>query len=246
MSSGEVYSQFLNQKDLEKKRIELTNEIKNIQNLITSSKNEKKLVIENIENLNYKLDLQNEVIKIINNELNIISNSIHNNQLKNSQLLEAQELLKSQYGEMILRSYKTRSKTGKLMFVFSSANFQQALKRIQYFKQYSEYQIMILQKIKKNTAELKTLNNQLREERNRQQVLINNNQKLKTNINTQIVDKNSLLQSISSNQRKYIREITSNQKKTAEIDKQIQRIIALAIAESNKKKNNQFKIVVKI
>ena len=77
MSSGEVYSQFLNQKDLEKKRIELTNEIKNIQNLITSSKNEKKLVIENIENLNYKLDLQNEVIKIINNELNIISASIH-------------------------------------------------------------------------------------------------------------------------------------------------------------------------
>jgi septal ring factor EnvC (AmiA/AmiB activator) len=242
ISSGEVYSQFLNQKDLEKKRIELTKEIKNIQNLITSSKNEKKLVIENIENLNYKLDLQNEVIKIINNELNIISNSIHNNQLKSSQLLEAQELLKSQYGEMILRSYKTRSKTGKLMFIFSSANFQQAVKRIQYFKQYSDYQSSQLQKIKKNTAELKTLNNQLREERNRQQVLINNNQKLKTNINTQIVDKNSLLQSISSNQRKYIREITSNQKKTAEIDKQIQRIIALAIAESNKKKNTSSKV----
>jgi murein DD-endopeptidase MepM/ murein hydrolase activator NlpD len=72
--------------------------------------------------------------------------------------------------------------------------------------------------------------------------LINNNQKLKTNINTQIVDKNSLLQSISSNQRKYIREITSNQKKTAEIDKQIQRIIALAIAESNKKKNISSKV----
>ena len=71
ISSGEVYSQFLNQKDLEKKRIELTKEIKNIQNLITSSKNEKKLVIENIDNLNYKLDLQNEVIKIINNELNM-------------------------------------------------------------------------------------------------------------------------------------------------------------------------------
>ena len=73
--------------------------------------------------------------------------------------MEAQELLKSQYGEMILRSYKTRSKTGKLMFIFSSANFKQAVKRIQYFKQYSDYQSSQLQKIKKNTAELKTLNN---------------------------------------------------------------------------------------
>jgi septal ring factor EnvC (AmiA/AmiB activator) len=242
MSNGEVYSQFLNQKDLEKKRIELTKEINNIQNLINSSKSEKKLVIENIENLNYKLDLQNEVIKIINNELNIISNSIQNNESKSSQLLKTQKLLKSQYAEMILRSYKTRSKTGKLMFIFSSSNFQQAVKRIQYFKQYSDYQASQLKKIKKNSAELKTLNNQLQEERNSQEVLISNNQKIKSNINTQILDKNSLLQSISSNQKKYVREITSNQKKTAEIDKQIQRIIALAIAESNKKKNTSSKV----
>ena len=242
MSNGEVYSQFLNQKDLEKKRIELTKEINNIQNLINSTKSEKKLVIENIENLNYKLDLQNEVIKIINNELSIISNSIQSNESKSSQLLKTQKLLKSQYAEMILRSYKTRSKTGKLMFIFSSSNFQQAVKRIQYFKQYSDYQASQLKKIKKNSAELKTLNNQLQEERNSQEVLISNNQKIKTNINTQILDKNSLLQSISSNQKKYVREITSNQKKTAEIDKQIQKIIALAIAESNKKKNTSSKV----
>lgn len=238
MSNGEVYSQFLNQKDLEKKRIELTKEINNIQNLINSSKNQKKLAIENIVNLNYKLDLQNEVIKIINNELNIISNSIQSNQLKSSQLLKAQKILKSQYAEMILKSYKTRSKTGKLMFIFSSANFQQAVKRIQYFKQYSDYQASQLQKIKKNTTELKHLNNQLLEQRNSQEVLISDNQKIKTNINMQILDKNSLLQSITSNQKKYVREITINQKKTAEIDKQIQRIIAIAIAESNKKKNS--------
>jgi len=242
MSSIESYSQILNQKDLEKKRIELTKEINNIQNLISTSRNEEKLVIENIENLNYKLDLQNEVIKIINNELNIISNSIQINQSKSSQLLNSQKLLKSQYAKMILRSYKTRSKTGKLMFIFSSSNFQQAVKRIQYFKQYSDYQASQLQKIMKNTAELKTLNNQLLEERNSQEVLISNNQKIKSNINTQILDKNSLLQSISSNQRKYVREITTNQKKTAEIDKQIQRIIAIAIAESNRKKNTSSKV----
>ena len=242
MSSIESYSQILNKKDLEKKRIELTKEINNIQNLINTSRNEEKLVIENIENLNYKLDLQNEVIKIINNELNIISNSIQINQSKSSQLLNSQKLLKSQYAKMILRSYKTRSKTGKLMFIFSSSNFQQAVKRIQYFKQYSDYQASQLQKIMKNTAELKTLNNQLLEERNSQEVLISNNQKIKSNINTQILDKNSLLQSISSNQRKYVREITTNQKKTAEIDKQIQRIIAIAIAESNRKKNTSSKV----
>ena len=57
------YAQNLSQKDLELKRIDLVNEIKNIQKLINNSKDERKLAVENIENLNYKLDLQNELIK---------------------------------------------------------------------------------------------------------------------------------------------------------------------------------------
>ena len=90
-------------------RAHLANEIKNIQKLINNSKDERKLAVENIENLNYKLDLQNEIIKITNNELNIISVSIRNNQEAINLLKKSQQTLKSQYAEMILKSYKTRS-----------------------------------------------------------------------------------------------------------------------------------------
>ena len=236
------YSQYLNQSDLERKRIELTKEINNIQKLISKSKNKKKLVVENIENLNYKLDLQNEVIKIINNELNIISASINNNQSVINQLLKSQELLKSQYADMILRSYKTRSKTGKLMFIFSSSNFQQALKRIQYFKQYSDYQNNQLEQIEINTAELKVLGTQLIEEKTIQESLIIENQITKNNVSIQLLSKNKLLQSISSNEIQYVREIKNKQKTSAKIDKEIEKIIARAIAESNRKKKISSKV----
>ena len=236
------YSQYLNQSDLERKRIELTKEINNIQKLISNSKNKKKLVVENIENLNYKLDLQNEVIKIINNELNIISASSNNNQSVINQLFKSQELLKSQYADMILRSYKTRSKTGKLMFIFSSSNFQQALKRIQYFKQYSDYQNNQLEQIEINTAELKVLGTQLIEEKTIQESLIIENQITKNNVSIQLLSKNKLLQSISSNEIQYVREIKNKQKTSAKIDKEIEKIIARAIAESNRKKKISSKV----
>ena len=236
------YSQSSSQSDLELKRIELTKEINNIQKLISSSKNKKKLVVENIQNLNYKLDLQNEVIKIINNELNIISASIIYNQSVINQLFKSQELLKSQYADMILRSYKTRSKTGKLMFIFSSSNFQQALKRIQYFKQYSDYQNNQLQQIEKNTVELKALRTQLIDEKTIQESLISENQTTKNNVSTQLLSKNKLLQSISSNEIQYVKEIKSKQKTSAKIDKEIQKIIARAIAESNRKKKITSKV----
>tara|TARA_B110000259_G_scaffold40101_1_gene45845 strand:- start:337 stop:1554 length:1218 start_codon:yes stop_codon:yes gene_type:complete len=236
------YSQSSSQSDLELKRIELTKEINNIQKLISSSKNKKKLVVENIQNLNYKLDLQNEVIKIINNELNIISASIIYNQSVINQLFKSQELLKSQYADMILRSYKTRSKTGKLMFIFSSSNFQQALKRIQYFKQYSDYQNKQLQQIANNTVELKVLRTQLIKEKTIQESLIIENQTTKNNISIQLLSKNKLLQSISSNEIQFVKEIKSKQKISAKIDKEIKNIIARAIAESNRKKKTNSKV----
>jgi septal ring factor EnvC (AmiA/AmiB activator) len=240
--STSCYTQNLTQKDLELKRISLVNEIKNIQKLINNSKDEKKLVLENIENLNYKLDLQNEIIKITNNELNIISVSIRNNQESINQLQKSQQILKSQYSEMILKSYKTRSKTGKLMFIFSSVNFQQALKRIQYFKQYSEFQNNQLQKIAVNTKELKSLANKLNNDKNLQLKLVSDNKKIKNNINLEISNKNNLLNFISNNQTKYLREIKLKQQKTAKIDKEIEKIIAKAIAESNRKKNTSSKL----
>ena len=236
------YSQSSSQSDLELKRIELTKEINNIQKLISSSKNKKKLVVENIQNLNYKLDLQNEVIKIINNQLNIISASINNNQSVINELFKSQELLKSQYADMILRSYKTRSKTGKLMFIFSSSNFQQALKRIQYFKQYSDYQNKQLQQIANNTVELKVLRTQLIKEKTIQESLIIENQTTKNNVSIQLLSKNKLLQSISSNEIQFVKEIKSKQKISAKIDKEIKNIIARAIAESNRKKKTNSKV----
>ena len=240
--STSFYAQNLSQKDLELKRISLVKEIKNIQKLINSSKDEKKLVLENIENLNYKLDLQNEVIKITNNELNIISTSIQNNQESINKLKNSQKILKDEYAKMILRSYKTRSKTGKLMFIFSSINFQQALKRIQYFKQYSEYQNNQLQKIVNNTERLIIMGDKLIHQKNLQFKLIDENQKIKNIISLELSNKENLLNFISKNQTRYVKEIKLKQQKTTKIDKEIEKIIAKAIAESNRKKNTSSKL----
>ena len=237
-----TYGQNNTKKQLELKRIELLKEIKNTQSLINKSKDNKKLIFENIENLNYKLDLQNQVIRLNNNELNILSSSIEQNKIKIDLLIRSQEALKKQYAEMILRSFKTRSKTQKLMFIFSSGNFQQALKRIQYFKQYSDHQNNQLLKIKSNTLELKQLEKSLLSQKQLQLNLISKNTKIKNSINLEIDNKNSLLKIISNNQIKYTNEIKKKQKRTTEIDRQIEKIIADAIAESNKKKSLVFEL----
>ena len=47
--------------------------------------------------------------------------------------------VKTAYGEMILKSYKTKSGKNRLMFLLSSETFFQAFKRMQYMKQYAAF-----------------------------------------------------------------------------------------------------------
>ena len=47
--------------------------------------------------------------------------------------------LKKDYADMITNSYKSKSSLNRLMFLFSSKDFLQAYKRIQYMKQYANY-----------------------------------------------------------------------------------------------------------
>lgn len=59
---------------------------------------------------------------------------------------------------MIVKSYKSKSDQSKIMFLLSSDNFKQAYKRLQYIKQYANYQKGQAQVIKVKAKALQDLN----------------------------------------------------------------------------------------
>ena len=96
-----VYPQKYTKGQLEKQRNSLSLEIKGVQTLLSNSKNKKKFIIERLETLNYKLILQNNLIGVINDELNLISNNIELNNLELINVERQQLLLKKQYSSMV-------------------------------------------------------------------------------------------------------------------------------------------------
>ena len=65
---------------------------------------------------------------------------IDRNENRLSDLKQRELTLKDELSKMLLSAYKKKSNLNKLMFVFSSTSFQQGYKRIQYFKQYANFQ----------------------------------------------------------------------------------------------------------
>ena len=150
--SSNLFSQ--TKSNLEKQKKEIIKEIKQIELKLANTKKEKGLIISDVEDINYKIILQENLINNINNQLNIIVNDIDLNEKKLFDLNQRESLLKEELSKMILKSYKKKSNLNKIMFIFSSSSFAQAYKRIQYFKQYANFQTKTINKIKLTANEI--------------------------------------------------------------------------------------------
>lgn len=221
--------------DLEKQKSQILNDIKKIELKLAENSNQKKLIIFNAEDVNYKIRLQQNLINNINSQLNLIINEIDINETRLADLKKRELTLKDELSKMLLSAYKKKSNINKLMFIFSSSSFQQAYKRIQYFKQYTNFQNKTLSKIKATTEEINNVIIVLDSQKTNKKQLIDENEKIKRDLSIEYDALNNLIDEINKNQKKYSSEIKQKQRLSKEIDRKIEKLIKEALAKSKSK-----------
>ena len=238
ISSG-VSSQ--TKQDLENQKKQIQEDIKKIELKLKTNSKQKKLIVSNAEDINYKIKLQQNLINNINSQLNLILREIDRNENRLSDLKQREFILKDELSKMLLSAYKKKSNLNKLMFIFSSTSFQQAYKRIQYFKQYANFQSKTLSKIKINSNDIKNVIVVLDSQKTNKKLLIDENEEIKKDLSIEYTGLNNLIAEVNKNQKRYSAEIKQKQKLTREIDKKIQRLIEEALAKA-KKKDGRFEL----
>ncbi len=226
------------QKELEAKRQQLLDEIEQINSLLFTNKKKEKSILSQVEDLNYKVSVRRNLIKVTNDQANLLTREINANQKEISSLRDQLKFLKEDYAAMIVRSYKSRSDQSKVMFLLSSDNFKQAYKRLQYIKQYADYQKDQGEKIKVKTEKLQELNTSLLNQKKEKDKLIEENRLAKNRLEEELKQENVLMASIRKNLNNYNTQIKKKQQEADRIDREIDRLIREAIAESNKKAGN--------
>ena len=227
--------------DLENQKKQIQEDIKKIELKLKTNSKQKKLIVSNAEDINYKIKLQQNLINNINSQLNLILREIDRNENRLSDLKQRELILKDELSKMLLSAYKKKSNLNKLMFVFSSTSFQQAYKRIQYFKQYANFQNKTLSKIKINSNDIKNVIVVLDSQKTNKKLLIDENEEIKRDLSIEYTGLNNLIAEVNKNQKRYSAEIKQKQKLTREIDKKIQRLIEEALAKA-KKKDGRFEL----
>lgn len=227
------------QKELETKREQLQKEIAEINRLLFAEKKEKGTVLDQMEALDKKMSVRQQLINVTNQQSNLLNIQINGNISSISKLREDLTELKDEYGMMIQKSYQNSSKQSRLMFLLSSENFIQAFKRLQYMKQYADYRREQGQQIVSKTDELTQLNRELTVQRKEKDNLIADNRKAKAQMMKEMKDQKALLGSIRKNESKYAAAIKEKTKESKEIERRIDKLIRDAIASANKSSGNK-------
>ena len=226
------------QKKLEAQKISLTKEISQINSLILDSRKKSKNLANELEDIQLKISVRDKLININNSQLNNLTNIIYNQTEKLSDLEKELIKLKEEYEKIIYSSYKKKSTQMKLMFLFASENINQAFKRFQYFKQYSKYRKKQADKIVLIQTQISQTIDSLQIRKNNKQNIIDENREVKETLTKEKQLQNTLFKNLLKNQKNYALEITEKEKQTRLIDNEIQKLIRLAIAESNKNNNS--------
>ena len=233
-STGFVWSQKKSdqlqaeQNKLEKKLSTTKSLLDKVKKGTQSSLNELKLIENQVKNR--ELLVRNFDNQIRSAELTISS--------KDSQIKELQKRLvrlKEQYKKLLIYAYKHRNKSAKMMYIFSSSNYFEAVKRTSYLKRLSEIQQkqfkVILQSEKTIHKEIKTI----REEKEHKKILLQEKIVEKQQIEKDKSAKQLALEKLRKDESSLMAEMKEQERQKAELKRRIKLAIEKEIAEAEAK-----------
>ena len=220
--------------ELEQQRKKLNREIAQVNRLLFKEQKKEKNVLEDLKDLNQKIDIRLSLINTINSEAKLLTSEITKNKKEIAQLENELAALKADYARMIFKSYKSKSQQSRIMFLLSSQNFQQAYKRLAYMKQYTSFRKRQGEEIGFQTGLVKKMNDSLLFQKQVKDTLILAEKYQKEKIELDKNNKENLISIIKKKERKYKREIQNKIKAERKVAKKIDKIIRDEIEKANR------------
>jgi septal ring factor EnvC (AmiA/AmiB activator) len=138
--SGIVYVHAQDDKaQMERERQEIQQELADLQKSYNQIKGQRHVTLSQLNVLKRKIEVQERYLNNINREIRFLNDDIYRSTLEIIKMQKQLDTLKAQYARSVVYAYKNRSTYDFLNFIFSAANFNDALKRIAYLKSYRSY-----------------------------------------------------------------------------------------------------------
>lgn len=244
-SASAVHSQKKEELKAEKQKIE--QEIQYTNQLLSSTKKDKRASLNQLLILNNKINKREELIATINTEVSILNRRIEENSNDVKQLRKELEDLKEEYAKMVYYAFRNRNVYSRLIYLFSAEDLNQAYRRLKYFQQYSDYRKTQAELIRESQLKLNQNIVELEQQKNSQTDLRHSQENEMQKLLLEKNEKNSTVQQLSKKEKQLLSQLRKKEREAEKLQNAIEAIIAeemRAAAERAKAANADSKMAL--
>lgn len=221
-----VMAQQSEKERLQKDKIRIEQEIEYTNKLLSETQQKRQTSLNQLTLLNKQIRQREELLRNI--DATIANLEIQINQASGTIQFLKNELqrFKNEYARMIVAAHKRSNAQQRIMFIFSSSDFNQAYKRIKYLQQYSAYRRAQAEKIQQTQLELTQKITTLELQRAEKLNLRIASEREKNELSQQQGKQNQSIQNLSKREKELLTALRENERALNRLQKAIENIIA--------------------
>jgi septal ring factor EnvC (AmiA/AmiB activator) len=221
---------------LQSRKLKIEREIIQVNRELEQTKQNKSANLNQLVLINKKIDKREDLINAIEQEVGSIESQVNDMSDTINRITANLKGLKDEYARLIYSTYRNRSAYNRLMFLFSSHNFNQAYKRLKYLQQYTEYRKSQVQSITETQRILANKKLEL-EKRKSSKLTLKHTQEQERNI---LANEKSLkdekIKSLTSQEKNLLVKLRNNEVALNNLQLAIEKLVAEEIKKANQEK----------
>lgn len=221
--------------ELQTKREAILKEIASAQALLNDVKANEKVTLTELNALNKKLALREQLINNISLELKNIGQDITFTQKEIETLNQRLEKYRMEYARSVRYAFKNKEQQNLMVFVFSANTFNEMTRRMEYMKKYRQYRTVQADRIKQIQSSLSLKVNHLSNRKQQRNTLLVDEEKHKVAIQSDADQTKQVALELKGQVSDLSAQIAKNKAAAVQLDNAIRAQIQKEIAEARRK-----------
>ena len=219
---------------LQRERNALQREIEQANKMLNETSKNRELTIGQLQTLNRAIAAREKLVSTIQAEIAYLQKSASSSEQRIDTLQVQIDAAKEEYAKLIKQAYKSRSAQSKLMFLFSSSDFNQAYRRLRYMQEIANFRKEQSKELIEKQKELQQTVNSIKSEVAEKEQLIAQKVDEQEQLRGQINEKNRMVSGLKKKERQLKAQIRAKEKAAKDLQAAIEKIIKAEIKASTK------------
>lgn len=213
-------------KELQKQQRELQQQLEQTSKMLKQTKKDETATVNKLNLLNNDIQTRKKLIRNIQGEINGLNGEMGQLRYKRSELQKELEAHKEDYARLVRETHYADIQQSPLLFILSSNNFQQLIRRVRYMQEFAAYRKEQVKQIENIQADIDIQNHLLEQRKNDRSLALKNQKREQEKLSSDERKQKNMLESLKKQEKNLLAKQKEQQKKVDALNKKIEELIA--------------------